>query len=340
MKPSGAPPTAVTKPLLRVTQGSSSDGPEHASFDLNTPSRVSSLRVERTLRLLAGFGALRRDQLESFLLSDATLTSGSRRVVTHRTLGELRERGLIQEVALPGRPSRASRGYALTEAGHRLYAARDAAYPRRRIRPAPSVVLLDHAAALAEIAIAFRDAALAARDIGLLWESDWEAVARIGSTAAIPDAFVTLERGGWLARAFVEADRSTEWYSAFGNKVRRYVELYRAEEWRAALATWPLVLTVTTSDAHARSLARVAERVARAEGGTRIARAFRCTSLDELHRRGPFGTIWRVGASGEATAIFDPKSAGRLGTLASAPLPAEGEQQCAPLQLIQPNGSR
>jgi hypothetical protein len=120
---------------------------------------------------------------------------------------------------------------------------------------------------------------------------------------------VTLERGAWRVRAFIECDRSTEWYQAFAEKVRRYVDLYTADEWRVALTTWPLVLTVTTSDAHARALARVAERVAAVQGGSRIARSFRFTSYDELQRRGPFAMVWHVGASGAATEIFDPPPA-------------------------------
>jgi hypothetical protein len=63
--------------------------------------------VQRALRLLAGFGALRRDQLETLLLADEALAPASRRVATHRAVAELRERGLVQTVALEsaaGRP--------------------------------------------------------------------------------------------------------------------------------------------------------------------------------------------------------------------------------------------
>jgi hypothetical protein len=295
---------AATNPLLRVTPRTNNDGPQDAISHLNTPVRTSIVRVQRAMRLLAGFGALRRDQLETLLLADEALSPASRRVATHRAVAELRDRGLVQTIALASRGSAAPRGYALTERGHGLYGASDPGYPRRRTKRVLSVVLLDHAVALADIALAFRDAVTQAGDIALLWESDWEAVARLGTTLAIPDALVTLEQGGWRTRAFIEADRSTEWLSAFATKVRRYVDLYRREEWRRAMGAWPLVLTVTTSDTHACSLARVAQRVAVAEGGSPIARAFRFTSVDKLGTRGALAQIWHIGGTNEQVAIL------------------------------------
>jgi hypothetical protein len=305
----------VTGGLLRVTPRANDDRPAPLVRDLNGASRATFVRVERALYLLAGFGALRRGQLEALLVGDTPLSPGSRRVVTYRVIVELRELELAQEIGFPGQPARASLGYTLTERGHRAYAARDPAYPTRRIRNAPSVMLLDHASALAETALLFGSAALAAGDVTLGWESDWEAVARIGPLPAVPDALVTLERSGWRARAFIEADRATEWYSAFALKVRRYVELYRGDAWRASLRVWPLILTVTTSDARARSLTRVAERVTRDEGASRITRAFRFVSLDELRERGPLARIWQVGAE-------------RMGILDERPSDAHGDATC------------
>src|SRR5207247_1495672 len=180
--------------------------------------------------------------------------------VTHRLVGDLRRRGLIDAVTIAGSIRRPRRGYVLTADGRRVYAATDPAYPLRRMR-APSVLYLEHATMLADIAVALRDAARQSA-VGLVWESDWEAVARLGSATAIPDALATFEHSGWHTRAFIEADRSTEHDQAFAAKVRRYVQLYLADAWRAALASWPLILTITTSDARARELARVAHRVA------------------------------------------------------------------------------
>jgi hypothetical protein len=261
------------------------------------------LRAGQTLRLLAAFRALGRAQLEAFLFADERLTAASRRVVVHRILRQLRERGLVQAFVKPGPAATGggSRAYVLTPAGQRVYAADDPSYPRQ-IRT-PSTVLLEHAIALADVAIAFRDAAARATDIAFSWESDWEAVARMGSAVVIPDALVTLERKGWRTRAFIEADRATEREGAFARKLRRYIEFYRSDAWRASFGAWPLILTVTTSDAHARSLCRLADRVTRSEGGTRITHAFRFASLDDLRMAGPLAPIWHVAARVDRCAI-------------------------------------
>jgi len=296
---------AATRPLLRVTVRGNDGGPDRVPSHVTAPARTATLRAEQALRLLAGFGALRRDQLEGLLLGDERLAAASRRVAAYRAVAALRDRALVQTVGLPGGGNSAPRGYVLTPTGHRVYAANDPAYPRRRTTRALSVVLLDHAIALADIAIALRDAAAHARNVALVWESDWEAIARIGCAVAIPDALVTLEREGWRTRAFIEADRSTERHQAFAEKVRRYVEVYRRDEWRGAMSTWPLILTVTTSDAHARSLARLAHRVAIADGGCRIAGAFRFTSVDEIRASGALASIWHLGESSDRVSILD-----------------------------------
>ncbi|HEY6203923.1 MAG TPA: replication-relaxation family protein [Candidatus Limnocylindria bacterium] len=265
--------------------------------------------MDATLRLLGAFRAIRRDQLERFLLANEAITSPSRRVAAFRILGELRERGFVQAVVLPGTVATAgaTRAYVLTSAGQRAYAADDGAYPRGIRRP--SIVLLDHAIALADIALAFRDGAARAGDIELSWQADWEIVHELGCTTVIPDAFVTLERGGWRTRAFIEADRATERERAFANKVRRYVELYRDDRWRSVLGTWPLILTVTTSEKRARSLCRLAFRVAEAEGGARIRQSFRFASLDELLRRGAFDEIWHMGPGAERGLLLNASEA-------------------------------
>lgn len=299
----------VTAPLLRVARG----GPNHAAAEANSPrtapARTSSSRLHATHRLLAAFRAIRRDQLEAFLFAGAPLTQPSRRVAAFRILGALRERGFVQAVVLPGTVATAgaTRAYVLTTAGQRAYAAADDAYPRSVRRP--SIVLLDHAVALADIALAFRDGAARAGDVELFWQADWEIVHELGCTRVIPDAFVTLERGGWRTRAFIEADRATEREHAFANKVRRYVDLYRDDRWRSVLGIWPLILTVTTSEQRARSLCRLAVRVAEAEGGARIRQSFRFASLDELLRRSAFDEIWHMGLGAERGLLLDASEA-------------------------------
>src|SRR5437870_11540765 len=201
---------SVTAQLLRVTRTSENDAATDANRQWTAPARTSSSRLDATLRLLAAFRAVRRDQLEAFLFAGVRPTPPSRRVAAFRILGELRERGFVQAVVLPGTVATAgaTRTYVLTTAGQRAYAATDGGYPRRVRRP--SIVLLDHAVALADIALAFRDGAARAGDVDLSWQADWEIVHDLACTTAIPDAFVTLERGGWRTRAFVEADRATE----------------------------------------------------------------------------------------------------------------------------------
>lgn len=302
-------------PLLRVTARANDDGPQVAVLGRSAPARSHRARASRGLRLLAGFGALRRDQLEALLLGDLDLTAQSRRVATYRVIAELRERALVQDRGGVVAASR-STAYTLTLAGHRLYAASDPGYPRRRRSRTLSLMLLDHALALADIALAFSTASRQAGDTSLLWESDWEALARIGSAIVVPDALVSLERTGWRTRAFIEADRATEWQSAFASKVRRYIDLYRRDEWRRSMAAWPLVLTVTTSDAHARSLARLANRITADDGAARITRSFRFTSLEAIRVGGALAPIWYVDGSAEGTAILDASAADSHGDVA------------------------
>ena len=301
----------VTPPFLPVT-ATGARTPANPQLAGGT-GRVRDLRRRDALRLLARFRALRADQIERLLFAEGPLRGESRRVATHRIVGDLRRRGLVDAVTIAGSVRRPARGYVLTADGRRVYAAEDPAYPLRRMR-VPSVVFLEHATMLADIAVALRDAARRG-EVGLVWESDWEAVARLGSATAIPDALVTFEHAGWHTRAFIEADRSTEHDEAFASKVRRYVQLYLADAWRTALASWPLILMITTSDVRARELARVAYRVCASEGGLRIAKAFRATSLEHFSTS-PFGPIWYLGVSASRVGILEAPttSAADVGT--------------------------
>ena len=296
---------AITNLLLGVTRGGNSHGPA-SDFLRGTihRSRVDA-RTQETLRLLASFRALRRVQLEEFLFERAALSATSRRVVAHRLLSGLRERGLVEPVVAPGTVVGGdSRAYVLTAAGRRVYAASDPSYPSRLMR-SPSTLALLHALLLAEVALAFRRGASDAPDASVRWEADWEVVARVGRAFVIPDAFATIEQGGWRVRAFVEADRATEHPKAFARKVHRYVGLYLCGGWRREFHAWPLILTVTTSNPHARSLSRIAGDAATRSGAERIARAFRFTSADELRRMGPLAPIWYVPGCEDRSAILE-----------------------------------
>lgn len=294
-----AVPPSVPRPLLRVTRRSNGDGPSVAILGGTALPRSVRTRAHLTLGLLAGFRALRFAQLQTFLFAEHPFTEESRRVVTQRVLRTLRDRGLAATMIVPDTSgAMVSRAYVLTGAGRRLYAASEKAYPARRLR-APGTALVAHALLLGDIALALRAHALGLGDLDLIWEADWAAVARLGANGVIPDAFVTLERGGWRVRAFIEADRSTEHDAAFTRKILRYIRLYLADDWRARLRTWPLVLTVTTSEERAQRLAELAHATVRAESVTRIAQGFRCTSLEQLQRDGPLAPIWHVAGSAE-----------------------------------------
>lgn len=267
--------------------------------------------------MLAGFGALRVDQLEALLLLHETLTPASGRVATYRALAELREHAFVETVGLAGSAG-PGRGYVLSPTGRRVYAANDRLYPRRRVRRATSVVMLDHAVALADVAVTFARAA-SREGVELLWESDWEALSRLRATIVIPDAIVTLKRDGWRTRGCIEADRATERHQAFARKVRRYVDLYLGDRWRAELISWPQILTVTTSDQRARSLADLAHDEAVRYGGARIAKSFRFISFDELAAHGPFAVTWHVGGGGGREPILMPHVGPALNAKERAP---------------------
>ncbi len=294
----------ATSGLLRVTAQAQNGAADSTNSERTARARTSSSRLDASIRLLAAFRALRRDQLERFLFPGEALRPASRRVAAFRVLGTLRERGLLQPVVLPGAAATGgtTRAYALTAAGQRVYAADDDAYPRRLRRP--TTVLLDHSVALADICLAFRDRAVEAGDIDLSWQTDWDIVAELGRTPVIPDAFVTLARFGWELHGFIEADRATEREHAFANKVRRYVDLYRAARWQGVLGYWPVILTITTSERRAKFLSRLAFRVSSAEGGRPISHSFRSTSFEELARRGPYEDIWYMGEASERTQLL------------------------------------
>src|SRR5689334_19078212 len=95
----------VTPPFLAVT-ASSARTPANRDSAGGT-GRVRDLRRHEALRLLARFRALRADQIERLLFADGPLRGESRRVVTHRIVGDLRRRGLIDAVTIAGSVRRA-----------------------------------------------------------------------------------------------------------------------------------------------------------------------------------------------------------------------------------------
>jgi hypothetical protein len=66
-------------------------------------------------------------------------------------------------------------------------------------------------------------------------------------------------------------------------------------------------------------LARVAYRVAVSEGGARIAKAFRATSLDLFSGTSPFGPIWCLGTSASRVGILEGPPTSATDVAKSAP---------------------
>src|SRR2546425_12589260 len=100
------------------------------------------------------------------------------------------------------------------------------------------------------------------------WESYEQGAAVLGS-GLVPDARLAYTTPAWRLDAFVEVDLATEGTRFFSAKIRRYVDLYRGGTWRAQLATWPAVLTVTPTLRRASAL-RLATEVVVASHAERI----------------------------------------------------------------------
>jgi hypothetical protein len=266
------------------------------------------------VRLLGTYGFLTPVQIAEFVLGETTLTAASREVVTRRILRRLRDRQLVTTNALlagdpEGMPTRIA--YFLTARGRRVVETLDSRSQHRRLR-VRGTFLLAHALMVAEIALVFLRQARASsgREV-LAWECDWQVALSLGPLPVAPDAKLTYQTPGRRIHAFIEADRGSEGTRFFARKIERYLDLY-GDDSRLRLPVWPLILTVAPSEARASELCRATEVALRARPQlSRIARAFRFTSLDALRRgAGPFGETWQVaGRTGRFPLIDEPTTA-------------------------------
>ena len=278
---------------------------------ISPPAAQTSLcpRDLATLGFLAGFRCLEVEQLERLLDPARSLTPGARRRTALRALESLRGRGLAATPDdAPQGDRRARLVHRLTAHGRRVYGSVDARFPNERLRP-PTQGQAAHARLVADLAVTIHGTiAQVAADTGMAWESDWEAVARVGSMVVIPDALLTYEVARRRTYAFIEADRANEYDAAFGRKVERYLRLYRSDTWRDILPIWPFVLTVTTTPGQASRLKRTTVRaVSRSDCSALMAR-FRFTSLSQVH--GPLGflgAIWQVAGRDGLHRPIDPR---------------------------------
>ncbi len=260
-----------------------------------------SIRETKPLLLLGCFRHLSQSQIDEFLFAGLPLTPASREVITRRILRRLLSRELI--VALPrsstepgGRSARLA--YVLTRAGYSIATSLNPTLPAWR-PIARSTFLISHSLVTADLALAFRRAARANPGHEVLdWECDWQTALRLGSSLIVPDGHLVYATAACEIEAFVEADLGTEGTRFFAGKITRYLDLYRSGRWHGRLATWPVVLTVTTTTGRARILRRTTETVLAAQRDSdRLAKLteFRFSSLaDVLGPAGPLGEIWQV----------------------------------------------
>jgi hypothetical protein len=270
-----------------------------------------SIRETRPLLLLGCFRHLCQSQLDEFLFAGLPLTPASRDVITRRILRRLLSRKLI--AALP-RPSAEPGGrsarlvYVLTRAGYSVAASLNPSLPAWRPIDR-STFLISHSLVTADLALAFHRAARSNAGHEVLdWEGDWQTAIRLGASLIVPDGHLVYATAGCQIEAFIETDLGTEGTRFFAQKISRYLELYRSGRWRGRVATWPVVLTVTTTEGRANILRRATESVLSAQrDAERITKLteFRFSALgDVLGPAGPLGAIWQVAGRPERRSLL------------------------------------
>jgi hypothetical protein len=258
------------------------------------------VRETEVLVRLASFGYLNSKYLEQFLFDRSKLTLRSRTVMTHRILERLRKRGLIAATSgLVGGPTGGSArvAYYLTAAGQRVIETLEGHAPGHWMRR--GTLFAGHALATAEVALAFHRAARVHEGHELRdWESGWDAAQWLRPSRVVPDGRVVYRTPSWEIDGFVEIDLGTERTGRYAAKVREYMSAWPSGNWRARLASWPLVLTITTNLRRASSLREATEELLRTQrDALRITRAteFDFAAVSDLHGpKGPLGAIWQV----------------------------------------------
>jgi hypothetical protein len=227
--------------------------------------------------------------------------------VTWRLLGRLQRHGLV--AATPRQTGGAVAGstmpgYFLTTPGLRLAATFYPDLPvRRPARRAP--FLFVHSVMATDVELAFRRTARGRQGHELeLWECDWQIATKLGGKTVIPDARFVYRLREALLRAFVEVDLGTEGTRFFGRKVDRYIHLYRDGAWRGLLPRWPVVLTVTPTEARAVSLCEATTATLGRSPFTSRGMVFKFCAIETLRSEtGALAALWHVAGEKELSPL-------------------------------------
>jgi len=268
-----------------------------------------SSREVQILLLVASYRYLGLTHLEEFLFAGSPTTRLSRKVMTRRVAGRLRDHGLLASTPrLVGGPAGGSGrlAYHLTKLGAKLAGQLNPDLPTRRLSSS-GTFLMQHALMTADVALAFRRAARThpGHDI-LEWESDWQARHRVRSSVLVPDAYFVYATPDLELSAFLEIDLGTEGSRFFACKILSYLELARAGDWREIFESWPLVLVVTPTERRAEALRRATEAViARQADAERIRgrTAFGFAAIGQVIE-GPLDAVWHFNDTEEVQVLL------------------------------------
>lgn len=236
------------------------------------------------------FRFLTSQHVAEFLFAGTSIKQLSREVMTRRMLKGLVDKG-IASMLLRGRQAAL---YYLTPRGALEF---DSPLPPTKRAPT-SFLFSKHALMLADIALAFHRTAReheghAVADF--LVEKECEQ--RYGKNKLIPDAYMIYETPKVTMHAWLEADTGDK-STKFIQKIIHYTNLYRSDEWRQHLDTWPRILVVSRTDSQVELLKKTTERLDTDEGV-----AFWFTSVDAL-KHDAFAMIWRVAFRDDVKALL------------------------------------
>ena len=274
----------------------------------------------RALVLLASFRYLTRFQLEEMLFDARPERRGPREVMTRGVVRRLQEERLMTEHRRVVGGSAGGSGrtvYSPSASGLKVVRSFCPGLPARESgsrRP----FLLQHSVATAEVALAFQRSAREFAHQLVEWESDWSAAERVGAGAVVPDAHLVYTTSEYELEAFLEIDLGTERTRYFGEKLRRYIELWRGGGWRGRFTSWPLVLVVVPDEPRALTLDRVVEAVLSSSEVPRGEVEILIGDAERVNAN-PLAPIWRVVGSGSPHALLPPALA--VGKSERAPTP-------------------
>lgn len=270
-------------------------------------SSALTQRQDQTLHLLARFRFLTRAQVEAFLFPPGSeITPGSRTVMAKRVLTSLKKRDLVRHaVRGVGGPRGGSSPHVwyLTPKGARAMNTEQSIGPRRR---APrGGFLAAHATTVADVALAFRNAARQQPGHELAeFLCDWEIRQQFDNAAIVPDAFLIYASSAIEVSAFVEVDLGTEGMKFFTKKVERYLDFRRSGAWEKPYGVWPVVLVVAPTRARTTLLKAAAERVLDARPQEAGVTEFLFAAIGTLRERGPLGDIWQMAGADDPQTLL------------------------------------